>query len=1661
MHWGTVEQISQKDREGCNGLHQKNTPNILHTIGGTGTTGDSRKEGDRGLEQGILGTESEKKPKGNAGMVTLKGLGRLKPPEGALEASLGDHVVWRQPPTTATAPNGDRYTRVPGCTDQECRQARVEAMECPVLPPVEVRGGEHALSVCEGEEVLCVLSACGAPDIPALSDTGATSVYLTPASVMALGLKCPGEACGRRVAVQTAADHVLQAEPIAGCEVALCTMEGQWVCRRIRDAYRVPGIARDVVGGPAISSAGFDAVYLKDNMGAFLVDRDGIRFPLQPAPDMAPGHYTLRMRPAAAAGAAVPKSHALAVTGLCFEWDDETPTVGWGTTHTGACTTGSTSGSLGWHPEEARGPGPPGNEHVNASDVHAPGKHACAVTTPADVSAGVVHSPREYAVGSLGAEVARREAIAAAGTSENVVGEERKRQGHEEAAFPMTRLQRRMAEAADAAALPESPTPTTTCTSSPLGWHSGEARGHGPQGNSNTTTTAAAFHDGDAGNEPASDVSAVPVAPACPEHEYDESEGGGGVLELHDAAGVLNEGEGAVAESSMEKKLSVMYERHLALNHAGKDLLNTMVKNKEIKGGTIISDIDCDACAIANAVRASHSSRPLPVPTTKPGAWMFFDILGPFHEPCEYGAYRYVFAGIDSATGFVFKHFMQKKDEVVQGYLELRKFFHENDAYVCAKHGMKEFRLDKFLMDKDSVIATVNGHAKSELVRLLDADGVRPQFTPSVNCPELNGKIERFWRTLQTKREAILLASGAPRATYGFCAMQHFVFTYNRMPTNANKLGGGVAPYETLGIPFDRSKLVPFYSPATLWAGPQGPKGVAPKAIKVRVVGYRAEVPGFGYICEDLERHALVCSDNVRVRRVHGSPGERAVSGRGPDGGRARASSGVVPPLAAPLTTDGEMGSVVRLSGNRALTRRTGTSLNDNPCADLSDPRNAARDMKEAEKHARAVIRKAWADADKVVVQFTQNNPKAPRKGKPPSKSCHRYESYKKCITMKEIAAKLKETLVLPSGEKVRAMLEPDLVFDLTRGYVKLRFPPDPHKQAQEQIYCAKANEWLRKSSLTQTGTRESTSDVVFPTMLALMAATLVTQPPVVEEVRNLAEAQASPQWAQWEAARHKELSGLIERGVWTVVRREEVPVGAKVFPLKEIHDVVYTNKDGVRTVKKFKHRVTFRGDRSKHERDYFETASCMARAESVRMVVSIATALRWDLWTIDHTQAFTQAPRDVELHTELPEMSMEEQELLGMPGKCREFVGKLNKTLYGEKSAGRAWQVMYDNWLVNDLGATMVEHDRQVFIWRWNGHIMYMPTHVDDGLIAASDPAVVHEFVRRASEVFDVTGPEKAETILGMSIIRDGDITTISQEAYARSLMDKFDIWSMSAMESPLVPNDKFVPHEGEPVEQHDYMVKLGALNWLACNTRPDLAYAASRLARAARNPGPWDHEMMIRTLRYLKGTLELGITYHASSDARGDPYPLENKLVGAVDSNYYHNGDKATSGSVCLLNGGAVAWRSTRQSVVTTSSTHAEVTAASEFVQSMVWLRDMMKDFGLDQPTTRIIVDNKAVCDQTVSGTELRKTDHYKSKQGFLEQSVRKKFVWLDHTPGRDNPADIMTKSISVKDFKRHRDTMLGIKPAIPLSDECRKIFEKGRNRYVNGGHVHTSES
>ena len=111
--------------------------------------------------------------------------------------------------------------------------------------------------------------------------------------------------------------------------------------------------------------------------------------------------------------------------------------------------------------------------------------------------------------------------------------------------------------------------------------------------------------------------------------------------------------------------------------------------------------------------------------------------------------------------------------------------------------------------------------------------------------------------------------------------------------------------------------------------------------------------------------------------------------------------------------------------------------------------------------------------------------------------------------------------------------------------------------------------------------------------------------------------------------------------------------------------------------------------------------------------------------------------------------------------------------------------------------------------------------------------------------------------------------------------------------------------------------------------STRTDLANAISVLSRFMSNLGKKHWNAMKWLLRYIKGTIKVGLVYEK---AKGDVW-----LDGFVDSDYGGDRDKrkSTTYFVFCLSSCCISWKPQLQPIVTLSSTKAEYIAAIEVVK------------------------------------------------------------------------------------------------------------------------------
>ncbi len=111
-----------------------------------------------------------------------------------------------------------------------------------------------------------------------------------------------------------------------------------------------------------------------------------------------------------------------------------------------------------------------------------------------------------------------------------------------------------------------------------------------------------------------------------------------------------------------------------------------------------------------------------------------------------------------------------------------------------------------------------------------------------------------------------------------------------------------------------------------------------------------------------------------------------------------------------------------------------------------------------------------------------------------------------------------------------------------------------------------------------------------------------------------------------------------------------------------------------------------------------------------------------------------------------------------------------------------------------------------------------------------------------------------------------------------------------------------------------------VGALMWPDMHPRPDLAYSVGVPSRFCSNPGPVHVELVKHVLRYVSGTLELGLTFDGEADTPDD-------VIRYTDSDFAGSKTdrKSTGGYVFMLAGAAISHSSKLQPIIALSTCEA----------------------------------------------------------------------------------------------------------------------------------------
>ena len=208
-------------------------------------------------------------------------------------------------------------------------------------------------------------------------------------------------------------------------------------------------------------------------------------------------------------------------------------------------------------------------------------------------------------------------------------------------------------------------------------------------------------------------------------------------------------------------------------------------------------------------------------------------------------------------------------------------------------------------------------------------------------------------------------------------------------------------------------------------------------------------------------------------------------------------------------------------------------------------------------------------------------------------------------------------------------------------------------------------------------------------------------------------------------------------------------------------------------------------------------------------------------------------------------------------------------------------------------------------------------------------------------SNHFEMKDLGKIHYCLGIAMEYDEEKNTLwmHQRQYILTLLDKYGLSEVKPSTTPADISVKLVKDDGvsKSVDQIIYQSMVGTLLYAATATRPDIAQAVGAVSKFNSCPTEAHVTAVKRIIRYLKGTINLGLMYNKSAD---------HKLFGFSDADWAGDIDSrhSTTGNLFIMSGAAISWLSRKQPVVALSTTEAEYIALCTATQEAVWLRRLL---------------------------------------------------------------------------------------------------------------------
>jgi len=506
----------------------------------------------------------------------------------------------------------------------------------------------------------------------------------------------------------------------------------------------------------------------------------------------------------------------------------------------------------------------------------------------------------------------------------------------------------------------------------------------------------------------------------------------------------------------------------------------------------------------------------------------------------------------------------------------------------------------------------------------------------------------------------------------------------------------------------------------------------------------------------------------------------------------------------------------------------------------------------------------------------------------------------------------------------------------------------------------------------------------------------------------------------------------MLDKGVFETLKA--IDLSTTYVLIRHINSLMFTKCkfDAKGFFVKWKARLAARGDRQDESLFGNGGSSPTANLLSINTLLSIATTHKMIIWTSDVPGAYLHADLEEIIIMRLPKSCTNIWlDIIGIPESERYLYTKngyayvrLRKALYGLIQSSLLW---YENITatLRDFGFESCINDPCIFQQSFNGNPYYIGLYVDDLIHICSDVAIRDKIANMLVDRYGSMDHHFGNQLsfLSISILVDfkNDRLIMDQDEYVRKFLESIDDDCGSKLQQYPTPatfeKDINGSNEMELASLEiasKYRSYLMSIMLVALRTRPDVLFATSVLSSKASRPTINDWNLLVYLIGYLRAFPTLQIIYTSSNQSRSN----WNKVELYIDASWCLYSDaKGQSGCILKLFGNTIMFKTSKQTIVTKSSTESEIVAVDDYLPYGIWLMNLLRELGQEYECGLIVYQDNTSGVKIINKGHgnFKRTKHFINKFYWIKQFVDDGSVEFKYLATDDMIADFFTKSIT----------------------------------------------